>query len=327
MDNLHELVALEVISIADNSFATWTDPGRKDVRRHFQWVKKRDDEVRPFLIAGAGLSLLIRAISRDEVFAILYDVAESARNMENNIASLGLDLSEIDAIVLSHGHFDHTGGLLWTLEKIGKTGFPVYVHPRMFLRKAFELEKKEGKEIREIDTIPSEDEIAKAGGVIVSTTEPVLLGNGMLLRTGEVPRITRYEKGISSHRVFIDDEWNNDSEVREDVSLVAKVKGRGLVVISGCSHAGIINIIHEAQLLTGETHIHGVIGGLHLAGGVPEETMKVTVEEMKEINPKLLVPCHCTGWRARHLMSAEMPDAYVEGSVGHKYIIGEGDVS
>ena len=98
-------------------------------------------------------------------------------------------------------------------------------------------------------------------------------------------------------------------------------------VISGCSHAGIINIIREAQHLTGKANVHAVIGGLHLAGGVTKDTMQETVKEMKDINPKLLVPCHCTGWRARHLMSAEMPDAYVEGSVGHKYIVGEGDVS
>jgi 7,8-dihydropterin-6-yl-methyl-4-(beta-D-ribofuranosyl)aminobenzene 5'-phosphate synthase len=328
LEGLRIIDSLEVIAVADNSFATWTDPDRKDVQRYFKWVEdEEEDEDRPFLIAGGGLSLHIRATVNDEKSTILYDAAEASRNMENNVAALGMNLSEIDAIVMSHGHWDHFGGLSWTVESIGKKNLPVYVHPWMFLKKGFEVEKPEGKEIREINHVASIDDIEKAGGKVISTTEPILLADGMLLRTGEIPRVTTHEKGIKGHKVFIDGNWMDDTEVKEDVSLVANVRDKGLVVISGCSHAGIINIIREAQRLTGESRVHGVIGGLHLAGGVTRDTMQETVRNMKEIGLKLLVPCHCTGWRARHAMSAEMPNAYVEGSIGHKYIIGESDVS
>jgi 7,8-dihydropterin-6-yl-methyl-4-(beta-D-ribofuranosyl)aminobenzene 5'-phosphate synthase len=171
------------------------------------------------------------------------------------------------------------------------------------------------------------DEIEAAGGKAISTMEPILLADGLLLRTGEIPRVTAHEKGMKGHKVFLDGEWTDDTAVKDDVSLVAAVKGKGLVVISGCSHAGIINIIREAQRLTGENQVHAVIGGFHLAARVTKGTMRDTVKIMKKIRPNLLVPCHCTGWRARHMMSAEMPNEYVEGSVGHKYFIGEGDVS
>jgi len=327
MEGLRELDSLEVIAVVDNSIATWSDPERKDVQRFFNWVKEEGDKEKPILVADRGLCLHLQATCDDEVYTILYDTGDSPRNLANNVEALGLDLSSVDAIVLSHGHMDHFGGLLWSLKTIGKKTLPVYVHPWMFLKKGFEIERPEGKKIREMERMPSEAEIMNVGGKIVSTTEPVLLGNGLLMRSGEVPRRTSFEKGMSSHRVFLEGEWKEDAEIRDDVSLVANVKDRGLVVISGCSHAGIINIIQEMRRLTGESRIHGLIGGLHLAGGVTKETMQQTIKMMQEIKPNLLVPCHCTGWRARHLMSAEMPNEYVEGSVGHKYIIGGSDVS
>ncbi len=328
MEELKKLDSLEVIAVVDNSFATWTDPERKDVQRYFKWVEEEEeDEDRPFPVAGGGLCLHMRAKVAKKTYTILYDAAETQRSIENNISAFGLRLSEIDAIVMSHGHWDHFGGLSWTIESIGKKDLPIYVHPWMFLKKGFEVEKPEGKEIREIHHVASIDDIEKAGGKVISTTEPILLADGMLLRTGEIPRVTPHEKGMKGHKVFIDGEWKDDAAVKEDVSLVASVKDKGLVVISGCSHAGIINIIQEAQRLTGESQVHAVIGGLHLASGVTKDTMLETVKTMKSISPKLLAPCHCTGWRARHLMSAEMPNEYVEGSVGHKYIIGKGDVS
>ncbi|MFX0107800.1 MAG: MBL fold metallo-hydrolase, partial [Candidatus Hodarchaeota archaeon] len=309
------------------SFAVWTDPDRKDVQLFTQWVKKEEGEEKPLPIAGGGLCLYIRATVGDETRTILYDAAESYRTMENNVDALGLDLSKIEAVVLSHGHWDHFGGLLWAIDNIGRKDLSVYVHPRMLLKKGFEVKKPEGTKINEMTPMPPADVIAKRGGRVTSSAKPILIAEKMFLRTGEVPRITSHEKGMKGHKVFLEGQWKDDSTVIEDVSLVAKVKGKGLVVISGCSHAGIINIIHEAQRIAGGNKIHALIGGLHLAGRVTKETMHETVKMMKKIRPFLLVPCHCTGWRARHLMSAEMPEEYVEGSVGHKYIISSGDAT
>ena len=328
MKALRELDSLEVIAIVDNSLSVWTDPEREDVQRYQNWVEEEEeDEDRPLLVAGAGLSLYLRAKAGTETCTILYDTAQTSRNIENNAAALGLKLTEIDAIVISHGHGDHFGGLLWTIENIGKKDLPVYVHPRMFLKKRYEVRRPEGTKIIELNPMPSIEEIEQVGGKVFSSAEPILLGNGILLRTGEVPRVTDYEKGMEGLKAFMNGKWQDEADVKEDVSLVANIKDKGLVVVSGCSHAGIINIIREAQRLTQITKVHAVIGGFHLAMGVAKETMLETVRTMKEISPKLLVPSHCTGWRARHMMSAEMPNEYVEGSVGHKYIIGEVDVS
>ncbi|MFW9944095.1 MAG: MBL fold metallo-hydrolase, partial [Candidatus Sifarchaeia archaeon] len=278
-------------------------------------------------VAGGGLCLLLRATEGNETSTVLYDTAESEFSLSNNVAALGLNLSEVDEVILSHGHGDHFGGLIWALKKIGRKETPVYAHPRTFLKRGWLVKKPEGDEIREMRLFLTEEEIAQAGGKLVFSDEPILLANNMLLRTGEVPRKTAYEKGLPAQMMLVDGKWESAPSVLDDVSLVAKVKNRGIVIISGCSHAGIINIIREGQRLTGEEQVHGIIGGLHLARGAHEGAMEKTVVEIETICPRLLVPCHCTGWRARHKMSRLLPDSYVEGSTGHKYIIDSVDVS
>lgn len=318
---------LEVIAVVDNSLAVWTDPDREDVQRFSKWINADEADDDKTIVAGGGLCLLLRATEGDETRTVLYDAAEGEFSLANNVAALGLDMSDVDEIVMSHGHPDHFGGIIWALKKIGRKDTPVYTHPKMFLRRGWLVKKPEGDEIRELPTIASENEIEQAGGKIVSDDQPVLLANDMLLRTGEVPRKTSYEKGLPPQMLWVDGKWENEPLVRDDVSLVANVKDRGIVVISGCSHAGIINIIREGQRLTGEEQVHGIIGGLHLALGAHEGAMEKTIDEIVRIRPKLLVPCHCTGWRARHKMSNLLPDSYVEGSTGHKYIIDSVDVS
>jgi 7,8-dihydropterin-6-yl-methyl-4-(beta-D-ribofuranosyl)aminobenzene 5'-phosphate synthase len=318
---------LEVVAVVDNTIAVWTDPKRDDVQRFSKWVDKDDADEDKMMVAGGGLCLLLRATEGNETRTILYDAAEGEFSLANNVAALGLDLAQVDEVVMSHGHGDHFGGLIWALKKIGKKETPVYTHPQMFLKRGWLVKKPEGEKIREMPPIPTEDEIRQAGGKIVSSNESVLLANNMLLRTGEVPRKTAYEKGLRPQMVSIDGKWESEPLVLDDVSLVARVKDRGIVIISGCSHAGIINIIRECQRLTGDQQVHGIIGGLHLARGAHEEAMEKTVEEIETIRPKLLVPCHCTGWRARHKMSRLLPESYVEGSTGHKYIIDCVDLS
>ncbi|MHA2379374.1 MAG: MBL fold metallo-hydrolase [Candidatus Thorarchaeota archaeon] len=245
MQGLRILDRLEVIAVVDNTIAAWTDPNRDDVQSVYKWVNEDDADRDRSMVAGGGLCLLIRAKEGDETRTILYDAAETEFSLGNNIAALGLDLSEVQEIVMSHGHWDHFGGLLWALKRIGKTGIPVYTHPRMFLKTGWLVKKPEGEKIREMRPIPTEGDIEQSGGKLVKTKEPILLANNMLLRTGEVPRKTAYEKGLRPHMVFMDGKWESEPLVLDDVSLVAKVKDRGTVIISGCSHAGIINIIHH----------------------------------------------------------------------------------
>ncbi len=319
---------IDIIAVVDNSHEVWSNPRREDVKRFFHWVDQDKETKELPLVAGLGLSFWIRMTLDNRTSNILFDTSESKLHLSTNIKFLGLPLDELDGIVISHGHDDHYGGLRWTLENVHHS-IPVYIHPRMLYQKGARVKTHTGEKIVENEPILTAKEISELGGEVVSVEDPILLSDGLLLRTGEIPRVTDYEQGRPGHLMCIDGQWVDDSLVLEDVSLVANVRGKGLVIISGCSHAGIVNIVKEAIRLTGEPNIHAIIGGLHLAGSEVEnerEESKLarTTEDLERLNPKMLVPCHCTGWRARHAMSRAMNEAYVEGSVGNQYsVIGQ----
>ncbi len=323
---IKEIDGIEITVVSDNSIELWSNPRRDDVKRFFQWTDMQfTNEERP-LVAGVGLSFWIKMRLDDITSTILFDAAESDLHMSTNISSLGLPLHELDSFVLSHGHDDHYGGLRWVLQRCDQS-ISVVLHPRMEYNKGAKYRTPEGERIIENAPMIRPKEISNLGGEIIWEANPILLSDGMILRTGEIPRITEYELGRPGHLMKIDETWEDDSKVLEDVSLVAKVREKGLVVITGCSHAGIVNIVKEARRLTGEERIYAIIGGFHLAGAEEkrDDTMSKltkTIRDLKVFEPKMLVPCHCTGWRARHMMSSEFENAYVEGGVGHRFVIG-----
>ena len=138
----------------------------------------------------------------------------------------------------------------------------------------------------------------------------------MLLVTGEVPRTTAFESGLPpGHQAWVDGQWRHDPLVHEDQALVAHVRGRGLVVITGCGHAGIVNIVRQAKRLTGVDQIYLVTGGLHLRDG---PVLAATVAALTEERPHLIVPAHCTSWLAHHALYEAMPRAYRPNSVGSR---------
>ena len=141
----------------------------------------------------------------------------------------------------------------------------------------------------------------------------------MICVTGEIPRKISFEKGMMRHRAFIDSIWQSDPLIMDDRAIVINVRGKGLVVISGCSHAGIINTIIYAQQITAVEKVYAVIGGFHLAGKDFEERIEPTIKELLHINPDLIVPSHCTGWRAMCKIAKAFPDAFVWNSVGNLY--------
>ena len=139
----------------------------------------------------------------------------------------------------------------------------------------------------------------------------------MLLVTGEVPRTTASETGLpAGHQAWVDGQWRHDPLVHEDQALVAHVRGRGLVVITGCGHAGIVDIVRQAKRLTGVDKIHLVTGGLHLRDG---PVLAETVAALTEERPQLVVPAHCTSWLAHHALYEAMPQAYRPNSVGSRF--------
>lgn len=171
--------------------------------------------------------------------------------------------------------------------------------------------------IRKHPEFPTEKKVKPAR--YVKTKQPYLIADNMILVTGEIPRKTGFEKGFPQHRVFIDRKWQPDPWIWDDRAIVINVRQKGLVVVSGCAHAGIINTILCAQRITGVDDVYAVMGGFHLAGKESEQRISQTVEKLKMINPKLLAPSHCTGWRGVYAVAKACPSAFVWNSVGNLY--------
>ena len=134
--------------------------------------------------------------------------------------------------------------------------------------------------------------------------------------TGEIERVTEFERGLPGSQALTDAGWEPDPWIRDDQAVVAHVRDRGLVVLSGCSHAGAINVLRQAQRLTGEERVHAFVGGMHLSGPAFEPLIPPTLDELVAIGPTWVVPGHCTGWRATHELARRLPEAYVQTSVG-----------
>jgi len=144
-----------------------------------------------------------------------------------------------------------------------------------------------------------------------------LLLNGTVLVTGQVDRVTDFEKGFPIQTArSTDGGWEPDPWIWDDQAVVVNVRDRGLVVLSGCSHAGAVNVLRYAQALTGVSKVHAFVGGMHLTGGLFEPIIPRTIAELVAIGPDVVVPGHCTGWRAANLLVTTLPDAYVQSNVG-----------
>ncbi len=267
-------------------------------------------------VAEHGLSFLVSATSGESRRTLLFDTGSSVGVLVHNLRALGVDPGEIEAIVLSHGHFDHTIGLNGLAERLRPLPTLV-VHPDAWLRRRVAIPGREPFELPAI----SPEKIRAAGFQVIEERRPFPLLDGALLTTGEIERTTEFEHGMPVQQAFRDGEWQPDPAMRDDQALVAHLRDRGLVVITGCGHAGLINTVRHARKLTGIERVHAVIGGFHLATPVFEPLIPPTVEALLEIDPQVVAPTHCTGWRATHALAAALPEAFVPGSVGTRYVL------
>jgi len=143
----------------------------------------------------------------------------------------------------------------------------------------------------------------------------------MICITGEIPRKTSFETGYPQHKAFVSGSWISDTLIMDERAVVINIKGKGLVVLSGCAHAGIINTVKYAQQISGTERVYAVLGGFHLAGKTFENRIQPTIEELQRINPQLIVPSHCTGWKAMCAIAKTLFEAFVWNSVGTLYEI------
>ena len=269
------------------------------------------------LLAEHGLSQLVRLDCSGTTHSILFDTGYSRIGVLHNLKILGIDLKEIEALVLSHGHMDHTGSLHGILEGLGRT-MPLIVHPEAFLSPRY-LDIGEGKKLLFPCTL-KRDELEALGAQILESTAPVSLCDNSLLVTGQVERTTSFEKGFPNAFLSRDGKEEPDA-IWDDQSLVLHLKDKGLVVISGCAHAGIVNTVAYARKITGVETIHGIIGGFHLSGPAFEPIIEQTIVELRKMDPKIIVPMHCTGWKAIERFSKAFPDSFILNSVGSRFTL------
>lgn len=273
----------------------------------------RNQSILPAPIAEHGFSAMVQVHRADRKWRFLFDTGTSKDGMLVNAGLFGIDL-RVDAIVLSHGHFDHITGLETALQKIGSPT-RVVAHPDAFLKRW--LLFPDGS--KALMPYLQEEELKKQGAIIEKNSEPTELPSKdcpCLLVTGEIPRKTPYEIGFPIQYAETAEGLVHDPLVRDDQALVANLKGKGLVVISGCGHAGIINTLHQAKELTHVDKLHAVVGGFHLSGPTYEKAIEPTLSAMGALDPIYIVPCHCTGWRAVNRIVQLFPKKFIQPSVG-----------
>jgi 7,8-dihydropterin-6-yl-methyl-4-(beta-D-ribofuranosyl)aminobenzene 5'-phosphate synthase len=264
-------------------------------------------------IAEHGFSALITLDLDGSRHRVLFDTGVSESGMVENMRRLGLDPKDIEAVVLSHGHFDHTMGLHGLARAVGgRRALPLALHPDAWLRRRLAVEGRDPLPLPAL----SAPAVRAAGFEVIEDRRPSFLLGGALLITGEVDRTTDFERGFPPHQALREERWEPDPLVADDQAAILNVEGRGLVVITGCGHAGVVNIIRHAQRLTGIDKVYAVIGGFHLSGASVDRLIAPTAKALAAIAPQVLVPAHCTGAVGSAALAAAMPDAYVTNSIG-----------
>lgn len=267
------------------------------------------------LLAEHGFSVLVTVTKDNRRHRILFDAGTSPDGVVENMRRLHVDPSGVEVIVCSHGHFDHTTGLDGLIRRLGRVNLPVLIHPHFWRQRRVAIP---GREPQEIPTT-SRRALTDAGFEMVEDRQPSFLFERSVLVTGEVPRTTGYEPGFPPQQARLGGTWQPDPLVLDDQALIVDIKDKGLLVITGCGHAGVVNICRYARRLTHDRPLHAVMGGFHLNGPLFEPLIPLVLEDLAALSPAVVVPAHCTGWRAQHAMGARFADAFVPNTVGTRF--------
>jgi 7,8-dihydropterin-6-yl-methyl-4-(beta-D-ribofuranosyl)aminobenzene 5'-phosphate synthase len=271
----------------------------------------------PGLLAEHGFSALVTLRRGEHKHTLLFDTGISPDGMATNLERLELDVNTIEAVVLSHGHFDHAGGFAGLARLRRRGGLPIALHPLVWTHRRIALPGSPAWELPTLNRSALEGE----GFSVIERREPSLLLGGCALITGEIDRTTEFERGMPFHEALHDGRWEPDPLIVDDQALVVHLRGRGLVVLTGCGHAGAVNIARSAMRLCVVDHLYALLGGFHLTGAAFEPIIEPTIAALAAMAPELIVPAHCTGWKAQHRLAAALPGAFVPNAVGTSFVL------
>ena len=263
-------------------------------------------EIKKSVLAEHGFSAFIRTTSGDVARTMIFDFGFSSQGAANNAKTLGVDMARVEALALSHGHIDHTGGFQSIVDMVGDN-IDFVVHPGAFVSPRY---LKYSEELKVSFPEFSKDTVVASGVNLIETKDPYQILGGDVVFLGQVPRKTDFEKGFPIAHLVKDgkEQWD---PIEDDTAVVMNLKGRGLIVLSGCAHAGIINTVKYAQEVTGIEKIHAVMGGFHLSGPLFEPIIERTTDELKKLDPDYIIPTHCTGRKAIMHIEKEMSDRFI----------------
>jgi len=311
---IRECDKVEILTLQDNYIEITAMDNTNIVRR----ANPVDQEMKltVSLLAEHGFSTLVKIYDGDYAASFIFDFGYSKDGAARNAVILNADMASVKAMALSHGHMDHTGGIeeLSKLIPGDKKKIEFVVHPGVFRKPRY---IKMGEELKLYFPEFNREDITKEGYALVETKEPYPLVDGYALFLGEVPHLTDFEKGfpVAFRQTDGKEEWD---PIEDDTAVVMNVRGKGLVVLSGCAHSGIVNTVRHAISVTGTDKICAIMGGYHLSGPFFESIIARTTEELKKFHPLYIVPCHCTGRKAIMHIEKEMPDQFILNMAGTK---------
>ncbi|WP_319524559.1 MBL fold metallo-hydrolase [uncultured Desulfosarcina sp.] len=302
--DLREVDRVEILTLQDNTIDLTQQDNSAVIQRAMPLVGL---EVKNSILAEHGFSSLVTVTEGEAARCMLFDFGFSEHGAAFNADALGADLTRVESMALSHGHLDHVGGIQELVKRTGKTDIPLVLHPAAFRNPRF---MKISDDFKLIFPAFTREKAEAAGAAVVDTEQPYALLDHAAAFLGQIPRTTAFEKGAPNLYCEIDGQEQPDP-FDDDSAVVFNVKGKGLVVLSGCAHSGIVNTVAYAKEATGVDKVMAVMGGFHLSGMDVETVIQPTIDALKAFNPDYIVPTHCTGRLAIQLIEKEMPDSFI----------------